>query len=77
MEWRQVLWGRSKAEVGQGTWSRQQRRQLSRAAGSMLGDFDGGGRIDFATTVYYTPGYFLCDDPRVLVLLNRMKPHAG
>ena len=34
-------------------------------------DFDQDGRLDFATTGYYTPGYFLADHPQVLVFYNR------
>lgn len=34
-------------------------------------DVDGDGRLDFATTGYYTPGYFLADNPQILVCLNR------
>jgi hypothetical protein len=36
-----------------------------------LGDFDGDGRLDFATTSYYTPGFYLCDLPQVNVFYNR------
>jgi hypothetical protein len=39
-----------------------------------VADFNGDGRLDFATTGYYTPGYFLCDDPRNIIYRNRFAP---
>jgi aldos-2-ulose dehydratase/isomerase family protein len=40
------------------------------AARIAVGDFTGDGRLDFATTGYYTPGYYLCDNSQVNVFVN-------
>ncbi|GJM63626.1 FG-GAP-like repeat-containing protein [Persicobacter diffluens] len=40
------------------------------AARIVVGDFNGDGRLDFATTGYYTPGYYLCDNSQVNVFYN-------
>jgi hypothetical protein len=34
-------------------------------------DFDGDKKLDFATIGYRTPGYFLAEDPKIIVFLNR------
>lgn len=50
-----------------------ERWRVSTVSASMIavGDFDGDGNLDFATTSYYTPGFFLCDCPQVNVFYNR------
>lgn len=51
-----------------------ERTQISTSSAARIAieDFDGDGLLDFATTGYYTPGYFLADHPQVLVFLNRI-----
>jgi hypothetical protein len=39
----------------------------------LAADFDGDGRLDFATTGCCTPGYFPCDRPQVLVSCDRSR----
>lgn len=53
-----------------------ERWRVSTVSASLIavGDFDGDGRLDFATTSYYTPGFFLCDLPQVNVFYNRFAP---
>lgn len=41
------------------------------AARIAVGDFNGDGRLDFATTGYYTPGYYLCDNSQVNIYYNQ------
>lgn len=40
------------------------------AARIAVADFTGDGRLDFATIGYYVPGYFLCDDPSLVLCTN-------
>jgi len=42
------------------------------AARIAIGDFNNDGRLDFATTGYYTPGYYLCDNSQVNIFLNEI-----
>jgi hypothetical protein len=41
------------------------------AARIAVADFDGDGRLDFATIGYFVEGYYTCKDPQVMVFRNR------
>ena len=49
-----------------------ERWRVSTISASMIavGDFNGNGVLDFATISYYTPGFFLCDKPKVSIFYN-------
>ena len=69
MPWQGVFYYKA-VDVMNGLWVKTRVATVS-AARIAVADFDGDGRLDFATTGYYTPGYFLCEDPQVAVFLNR------
>lgn len=69
MPWQGVFYYKA-VDAQQGLFWKQ-RVSTSSAARIAVADFDGDGRLDFATTGYYTPGYFLADNPQIVVFLNR------
>ena len=69
MPWQGVFYYKA-VDAANGLWVKTRVSSAS-AARIAVADFDDDGRLDFATTGYYTPGYFLCEDPRVLVFYNR------
>ncbi|MPZ22497.1 MAG: VCBS repeat-containing protein [Dehalococcoidia bacterium] len=75
MPWQGVFYYKA-IDAAKGIWTKT-RVSTPSAARIAVGDFDGDGRLDFATTGYYTPGYFLCADPQVTVFYNRFAPVAA
>jgi hypothetical protein len=69
MPWQGVFYYKA-IDLDEGLWTKT-RISSSSAARIAVADFDQDGRLDFATTGYYTPGYFLADHPQVLVFYNR------
>ena len=47
------------------------------AARIAIADFDGDGRLDFATIGYSVQGYYCAENPQILVFRNTFAPVAA
>lgn len=68
MPWQGVFYYKA-VDAGRGVWERK-RVSSDSAARIVVADFTGGGLLDFATISYYTPGYYLAENPVISIHRN-------